>query len=239
MLAAIAIAWAWRYRGTGTGSTVTAEGGQAFAQQLASARAHLDAAIAANPDDGSAHALGFEVAKGMGDQLALATGLRPFLMAARRPVGGLSAYATAISRKWLGSEEMTLGFARQVYRIDLPASAAVLGTAHLESWSSRAMAAGPAGGGPALEDYLENDGARADILTANEAFNSVELDPDPQANWYANGWLSYLLYAMGEPNLARPHIVAMGEHISGPWSQLDQADVLLDGVRRELGLSTL
>lgn len=239
IIAAAHVSWAWRFRGTGVGSTVTPESYRMFAQHLTFASEHVARAIAADANDGAAFAIGFRAHMGLSDIAGVYGGLRGYLLASRRPVSGLGAFANAVSRKWLGTEEQALTFARQTAQIDLPASSGIVPYAHHVCWGARAIAAMHTSEPEPFAQYVTRDEVRADILSANEAFASVAPDPDPFANWYANASFSFALFSMNEINLARPHLSAMGEYVGGPWSDMDHPQETLDGVRRQLGMLSL
>lgn len=233
--AAVQIAWAWRYRGTGVASTVTDTGFANFDQNLNDAKARLERAVQRDSDNGIARAFGFRVYMGLSDRRGLGEGLQGYLMSARRPVGGLSAYANAVSAKWLGSEQGTLAFAHETTPLDLPASAGLIPDVHFNCWVSRAMN-NTAQDFPA---YASQPEVRADIIAANEAYNSVGPDPDPFANWYANSWFSFVLMAINEPSLARPHFQNMGNYVGKPWSDLPDAARTIQSIRHTMGLEAL
>ncbi len=240
IIAGIQVGWGWQSRGHGLGSTVTSTGLAGFVQNLTLARASVALATEADADDGVAHAIGFAIHKGLGDRAALYSGLRGYLMAGRRPVGGLAAFADAVSRKWLGSEDETLTFARQTYRLDLPASTGLIPDVHVTCWEARAIASTQRGEPQEPVDaYFAHPEVRQDILAASEAFNAVGPDPDIFANWYANTWLAYTLLLVNETELARPHLVAMGPYIGGPWADLPQPRQAIDSIRRRLGVESL
>jgi hypothetical protein len=236
-MAGIQVAWAWRSRGRGVASTVTAQGLEGFVEHLTAARSNVEQAIAADVQDGAAHALGFTVNMGLGDKPALYDGLHGYLISARRPVGGLGAFANAISRKWLGSEPETLEFARQAYRLDLPASAGLIPDVHYVCWGSRLMARPQTT--PPFEVYLSDPTVDGEILDASDAFNSVGPDPDPFANAYAHSHLAFALLALNQVERARPHLLGMGPYIRGPWADMPDARRAIDALRRRVGVEEL
>lgn len=235
IIAAIETDWAWRFRGTGVASTVTETGLNNFLQNLNDAKVHVDRAIQLDPDNGIARSIGFRVNMGLSNRRALAEDLQGYLMSARRPVGGLSAYANAVSAKWLGSEHGALAFARETSSLDLPASAGLIPDVHFNCWGSRVM-------NNATYDfatYASGADVRAEIIAANEAYNSVGPDPDDFANWYANSWFSFALMAINELDLARPHFQRMGNYVGKPWSDLPDAARTIQAIRHAMGLEAL
>jgi len=235
--AAIQIGWAWRFRGHGFADTVTQAGWTGFSANLNLAKTRLDRAVARDADNGLAQALRFSVYTGLSDVLNLTQSMQPFLMAKRRPVGGFSAYANGISDKWLGSEDMALGFARQAHLLDLPSSAGLIPDVHFLCWEARAMhdAAHTAD----FQVYANQANVRAEIIAANDAYGLVAPDADQFANWYANAWFSYTLLAINEPALAAPHLRNMGDYIGGPWEDVPDASRVISGIRHRLGIEVL
>lgn len=235
--AAVHVDWAWRYRGTGLGSTVSPEGLRGFVDHLNTAKALVETAIADDSDDGIARAIGFKVHMGLSEREALARGFQGYLLAARRPVAGFAAFANALSRKWLGTEEAALAFAREACPLDLPASAGLIPDVHFTAWQSRAISDAAAGGD--FPGYLAEPAVRAEIIAANASYNSVGPDPDPFANWYANSWFSFALTALGELDLARGHFQSMGAYLGAPWADLPDAGRTIQSLRHRLGLESL
>jgi hypothetical protein len=231
------VAWAWRFRGHGVASTLTQSGIEGFERQLRAALTLLNEAIADDPQDGVAHATRFAVNMGLSDKVALYEGLHPYLMSARRPVSGLATFANAISGKWLGTELEALAFARQAYRLDLPASAALIPDVHYVCWGSRVMAS-RANAQP-FEAYLQDPSVGSQIIEASDAFNAVNPDPDSFANVWAHARLGYALFAINENERARRHLLGMGPYITGPWEYLPDPRAAIDAVRHRLGLATL
>jgi hypothetical protein len=208
-----------------------------FVDNLNHAKVHMEQAVQSDPDDGVARTIGFTIYMGLSDLSGLSESLPGYLLAARRPVTGFSAFANAISRKWLGTEEASLGFARQSCLLDLPASAGLIPDVHFIAWQSRAMANAAAAGDFAT--YLAQPAVRAEIVAANESYNSVGPDPDQFANWYANAWFSFALMMINEEGLARPHFQSMGDYLGGPWTNLPDAGRTIQSIRHHLGLETL
>jgi hypothetical protein len=237
IIATAHIAWAWSFRGHGVASTVTQSGIEGFERHLRAALNRLNHAITADPEDGVAHANRFTVNMGLSNKVALYEGLHAYLISTRRPVSGLATFANAISRKWLGTEPETLAFARQAYRLDLPASAALIPDVHHVCWGSRVMAS-PANAQP-FELYLQDSTVGGEIMEASDAFNSVNPDPDSFANVWAHARLGYALLAINQIDRARPHLLGMGPYISGPWEYLPDPQAAIEAVRHRLGLETL
>jgi len=229
--AAIEVEWAWRHRGSGVSSTVTEAGWRGFEAQLSAARAHVERAARADRNDGVAHAIGLRVARGLSDRDGLDRGLHSYLIAARRPVGGLSAYMVSITSKWLGSEEECLRFARAMWRLDPPASCGLLPHAHFECWQSRGLE-----GADELARYFGAAEVRAEIMAADDRFDAGPPDSDAYANLYAHGRFSFVFAIMDERERARRHFLAMGDRVAGPWADLPDPRAAVRIAREALGL---
>lgn len=227
--------WAWRFRGRGVASTVSAEAARRFDDRLHIAQGHLERAARADGDDGVAHTLAIRVAKGLGDPRALAAARFAYLTARRRPVSGLSAYADAISAKWMGSEEECLRFARRFSRLDPPASSALLPHAYYICFGARVLQ-GQAALATDLAAYFNAEGVRSEIMEAGARFGAGAADADPFADRYANSWFAYAYALLEERDLARRQLLAMGSYVGGPWSDYDDPRAAIARARSAVGL---
>lgn len=232
------VSWGWRIRGGGFSSTVGASAFAEFQSRLQGAHDALNTALSGDANDGVAAAFLIRTEKGRQDLAAVDDAFRRFEQAARRPIAGYSGYADAISRKWYGSQERMLGFARQHQNSLPPSSRGLIPQAHNETMfslanSSDVETAARAG------SYLSDEFVHGEIIAANDAFHAVALDIDNFANRFAYGQFSYAFMQMGERELARPHVVGMGQSPAGPWALLPNPDQALQHLRQELGLADL
>lgn len=227
------LSWSWRYRGNGWSSAVSALAFREFFRRLGAARDHLVAALDADRDDGVAAALLIGAQMGLQDEPAMRNAFERFAAAARRPVGGYSTFAYAISDKWYGTQEEMLTFARAHAGDLLPASEGLVPEAHVETMFRMMDASNPAiqqvAGG-----YLSAPQVLQEIEAANTAYLAAPAPADSFAALFAHGQFSFAFYVAGQNDLARPHFVALQGRRAGPWK--DQSTEFWSNASRSLGL---
>lgn len=230
---ALRVNWGWRYRGTGFANTVTPDMLAAFYERLDAARQDLEAAIDRDRNDGVAFAFLIRTLKGLSGLQALESVWEDFQAAGRRPVRGYSGYADALSAKWFGSHEIMLGFARTYQRALEPASHALIPHAYHEAifslWRNRGL--------EAAVGFAAQDSVAGEVAAVSEAFLAAPASADYYNRVFAHAQFSFFFGLLGLDDLARPHMVAMGHWIGGPWAMFDDAPERIARYRAILGLS--
>lgn len=238
IMGGLLVNWGWRFRGTGSGSTVRPTAFAEFQERLQAAKMQLAVALADDKDDGVAASFLIRTEKGLEDLPAIDSAFALLEQAERRPIAGYAGYADAISAKWYGSQERMRGFARQHVRSLPPSSHALIAQAHVESMFALARSSNPERASRA-PSYLVDDFVRSELVDANNAFLAGPPDQDHHANRFAHGQFSYAFMAMGEHELARPHVQALGASPAGPWTLLPDPRLAWESLRRTLGLADL
>jgi len=231
VLGALHAGIAWRNRGAGGSETVTEQGFRRFQQSLTTAERTLREAAQADPNDGLAHAYLFRVYKGLEDRRQLDQTLPNFLAATRKPVGGLSLYADAISAKWLGDDSQALAFGRAHADAAPPASHGLIPDVHITCAVARAMS-----GEAEADQYFLSSDVRAEIVAAHDNFAAAH-ESDPLTAQYAHSAFSLAFVQLRDAQRLRFHLSGLGSYRGGPWALLDGADQMILQLRRSLGLS--
>jgi hypothetical protein len=232
ILGALRVGIAWRHRGAGVGETVTEQGFRRFERSLSTAQQALQEAAQADPNDGLAYAYLFRVHKGLGDRRRLDQILPNFLAAARKPVGGLSMYADAVSAKWLGDDKQALAFARAHADSAPPASHGLIPDVHFTCAVARAMS-----GDAEAEQYFLSPDVRAEVVAAHENFAAAAPESDTLTAQYAHSAFSLAFLQIRDAQRLRYHLSGLGAYRGGPWALLEGADQMILQLRRSLGLS--
>jgi hypothetical protein len=232
---ALLVGWAWRYRGSGFAASVTDEMAQAFSQRLVRARTDLQAAIAADENDGVAYNFLIRGLKGLSAVDDLQATWGDFQNVTRKPVRAYSGMADALTAKWFGSDEIMLGFARTFQRALEPASHGLVCQVANEMFMSHFRRDGL----QAAVNFAAQQGVLGEIGAANNAYLALPPPSDfYQAN-YANGHFSFYFSSLGQNDLARPYLQSMGQFVSGPWTLFEEnAFDLLRRARTAAGLET-
>jgi len=230
---ALLVDWGWRYRGSGMSSTVTDEMFNAFEARLTRARTELEAAVAQDGDDGVAFTFLIRLLKGLSQVPAMSAAWEAFQGAARKPIRAYSGYADALAAKWFGSHDFMVAFARLNQEALLPASRALVVQAYHEIIFSL-MRGGDAQAGFA---FAMQPSVFDEVAAANEAFHAGPVTDDFYQRAFAHAQFSFFFSLVGMNDLARPHMVALGQWIGGPWTLFPDPPGLFERYRQTLGLS--
>lgn len=212
---ALLVEWGWRYRGTGFANTVTEEMAGALATRLTRARQYLTAAITTDANNGVAYNFLFTALKGMSEVQALQESWSSFASAERRPIRAYTSFASALQPRWFGSEELMVAFARtQQHALEPVSNALIAYVANdhiLTRWRRSAEEA---------LNFASQPGVLGEVGAANDAFSAGGVDRDLYRARFAHGHFSFFFWCVGLHDLARPHLVALGDYVPAPWSDL-------------------
>jgi hypothetical protein len=192
----------------------------------------LQEATRADPNDGLAYAYLFRVYKGLEDRQRLDQILPNFLAAARKPVGGFSLYADAISAKWLGDDSEALAFGRAHANAAPPASHGLIPDVHIHCAIARVVSSVAE-----ADQYFLSPDVRAEIVAAHDSFVAAGPESDALTAQYAHSTFSLAFLQLRDAPRLRFHLSGLGPYRGGPWELLDGADQLILQLRRSLGLS--
>lgn len=233
LIGSLQVDWGWRYRGHSFGSDVPEAAMLEFWTRLNLAKAQLERALATDPDDGVAAAVLIRTQKGLQDVAAIHAAFETFMRAGRKPVTGYADYADAIAAKWYGSNEQMTNFAREHAESLPPASHALVAQAHTETMFQWARDPRVGDNAPA---FLMSEAVQTELQAANTAFQAASNAQDRYAALYAHAHFSYVFVMSNQPDLARPHVEAMGHQVSGPWARFDNPRAVVGEIRTLLGL---
>jgi hypothetical protein len=228
---ALLVNWGWRYRGTGVASTVSEDMGRAFEERLRLARTQLEAAVAANHNDGVAFNFLFRTLKGLSDVAAAQTAWSQFETASRKPIRAYSSFGELLTPRWFGSEEFVVGYARTQQAALEPSSRALIAWAANEHILPRWRRSFQEG-----FEFASSTGVLGEVGAAHDAF-SAGRDEDVYRAQFAHGHFAFFFWFVGLHDLARPHLVALGDHIVAPWARLGDPIVALQSARDSAGIS--
>ena len=201
---------AWEVRGAKTGDKVSQRQFDQFFVNLDLAWSRFEAAIAADPAEGSTYALMIDCAKGLDlpiqDRVALyerAQETRPWQQIAHRST------VQALAAKWGGSSEMMLDFARQA-SAGAPAGSGVhvvVPEAHIEAWIQA----------DATDAYWRAPGVRDEITEA--AARSIDQTVASRGPWDKRdrNAFAFCYWQMGEQERARREFELIGPIVAGPF----------------------
>lgn len=222
--------WAWRYRGSGAASAVTSTMAQAFSDRLRRARIQLDAAIAADEDDGVAFNFLFRTFKGLSDVQAMRDAWPKFEAATRKPIRAFASFADALTPRWFGSEPIMVTFTRSQQMALEPTSHALIALAANEHiftrWQDSLEAA---------MSFGSDFGVLAEVSAANRSFLAAT-DADIYRARFAHGHFSFFFSFLGLHDLARPHLLNLGNRIASPWTRAEDPVELLQRARALAGI---
>jgi hypothetical protein len=228
---AIHVGWAWQSRGRA--QAIQDEEG--FVRHLDAASGLLRRAQQQDPDDGVSLSFLFRVLKGNGESDALRAILPAYLAAKRKPVGGLAAYADAVSAKWTGSEAESLAFARRYADSAPAASFGLIPDAHATAAGARLMSGDVSEQQSALV-YFRKPEVMAEVVAADKRFLAGPVDADRFAAVLAHAQFSFAFVQMNDLDRARRHLVGQGLSAVGPWTTTLYPNATLARVRAALGI---
>jgi hypothetical protein len=212
---AIMMGWAWKSRG----DDFRIKDEEEFGRRLEVAKSYLDAALSEDPGDGIALTSYVKLAKANGDRETLTALLPMFLQAERKPVGGLTAFANAMTKRWGGSDEALFEFCRRHSSAMAPASYGLIPDAHtdvaLQKWQTDIFS----GNNPVfgMSRFLRKKDVLDEIMDARQRFLSAPEDPDPYAMRLAHAQFSLAFRSIGDNELLKHHIEKQGLYINGTW----------------------